>query len=300
MAGPDLRGPPPTLADYQAWVTKVTRVAGGRPAPDNSKPIISIITPTFNAEATLPQTLDSIAAQTYQNLEVIVVDGGSRDGTHKVLEALRDTVSFWISESDEGISDAFNRGIALASGDYIQITNADDWLSPDQMQAVVQTFDENPSAAFVFGNLNLYTADRRFLKRNEGKADYSANHVIEMPHVPHATVCAKHSVYQKVGLFRQDIKIAMDLEWLMRTHMAGLQGVHYNDIVGNMPLGGNSSTRGITLVFDNHAIYTKYGVPWFHRQALLLKGMTRALTKKMLCRVGLSRLVPTLQKANKH
>ena len=89
---------------------------------------ISIITITFNSEEHLEQTIESVAAQTYPSIEYIIVDGGSTDGTLDIIKRHEEDIDRWISEPDDGIADAFNKGIALATGDFVYFLNSDDYL----------------------------------------------------------------------------------------------------------------------------------------------------------------------------
>ena len=129
-----------------------------RPAPK-----VSLVTVTLNARATLARTIESVQRQTFPDLEHVVVDGASSDGTRDLLaEALRPQ-DFWISEPDRGISDALNKGVALARGAYVQFIHADDWLSPDQVERAVETL-ERSGADFVYGDLVFYERDRAGLR----------------------------------------------------------------------------------------------------------------------------------------
>ena len=100
--------------------------------------LISIITVCLNAVETIETTIRSVLQQTYKNVEYIVIDGGSTDGTLQIIEKYRNDISILISEKDEGIYDAMNKGIELARGDYIGIINADDWYEKDAVEHVVQ------------------------------------------------------------------------------------------------------------------------------------------------------------------
>ena len=106
-------------------------------------PKISIITISFNSEKTLEETIKSVVMQDYDNLEYLIIDGGSKDKTLEIVEKYRDKIAVVISEPDEGISDAFNKGIALATGDIIGIINSDDQLLPGALEAITESYDSN-------------------------------------------------------------------------------------------------------------------------------------------------------------
>lgn len=122
-------------------------------------PIISIITITYNSAKTLPHTINSIRSQTYRNVEYIVVDGGSTDGTLDIVEANRDLVSKWVSEPDGGIYDAINKGIAMATGDYVGLLHADDMMADTNvLQSIHRAIDQHRPDA-LYGDLDYIAAD---------------------------------------------------------------------------------------------------------------------------------------------
>src|SRR5688572_5629572 len=98
--------------------------------PEKKLPLVSIITIVYNGEKHLQQTIDSVSRQTYKNIEYIVVDGGSTDGTIDIIKRNQSTISAWKSEKDKGIADGFNKGIKMCKGQIIGLVNSDDWLEP--------------------------------------------------------------------------------------------------------------------------------------------------------------------------
>jgi glycosyltransferase involved in cell wall biosynthesis len=93
-----------------------------------NNPKVSIITPSFNSVKTIEKTILSILSQTYEDIECIIIDGGSTDGTVDIIKKYQDKIHYWVSEKDRGISDAFNKGLVVSSGDYINFQGADDYL----------------------------------------------------------------------------------------------------------------------------------------------------------------------------
>lgn len=122
-----------------------------------TQPSISVIIPVFNAKRTLPDTLQSVWEQTFRAHEVLVIDGGSTDGTIEIIQANRSRISHWISESDRGVYDAINKGIRMATGDWIYVLGSDDVLaSNDVFESVSEHL--NSSVSLVFGsvqNINI-------------------------------------------------------------------------------------------------------------------------------------------------
>ena len=179
---------------------------------------VSIITVCFNSAGTLHHTIDSVLGQSHPDLEYIVVDGASTDGTLDILRDYRDRITRVISEPDEGIYDAMNKGIEACTGDIVGILNSDDFFrSPDTIADVVNAFSENGSADIVFGDIvyvslddlesvTRYYSSKRF-KPWKLRFGY-------MP--PHPGTFVRREAYEKVGLYRLDYRISADYEMFIR------------------------------------------------------------------------------------
>ena len=118
----------------------------------NKLTLVSIITVVYNGEKYLQQTIDSVVNQSYRNIEFIIIDGGSTDGTLDIIKANEESVSKWISEPDEGLYDAMNKGIRLSRGEIIGMINSDDWYELDAVKIMVEAFLNNPTK-------NIFHAD---------------------------------------------------------------------------------------------------------------------------------------------
>lgn len=119
---------------------------------------VSIITVVYNGEKHIEQTINSVLNQSYNNIEYIIVDGGSTDGTLAIIKQYEDKISYWISESDTGIYNAMNKGIKLCTGDYVAFLNADDWYNPDTVQVMVDEIVKS-NVDYVFANVSNYYED---------------------------------------------------------------------------------------------------------------------------------------------
>jgi GT2 family glycosyltransferase len=236
------------------------------------RPRVTLITATFNARRTLEQTIDSIHSQTFTDLEHVVVDGGSDDGTVELLRARLRPQDHWISEPDLGISDAFNKGIALASGNLIQLVNADDWLSPDQVEVAVRGLDST-GADFVFGDVIFYRGGRPDF-RYVGEPNYAKAIRRRMPVLNHATALVRRDAFERIGLFDLRYRCAMDYDWFLRLHLAGGRGVYLPDLVGHMNHDGISNTAYLRTFREVEAIAVAHGR---NRHVARLERLTRAL-----------------------
>ena len=119
---------------------------------DDVKYKVSVITVVYNSVDTIEQTIQSVLNQTYKNIEYIIIDGLSTDGTQKIIEQYLDCIAYFISEKDNGIYDAMNKGIRKASGDIIGIINSDDWYAEDAVENIVDCFKQN-DVGLVYGNI---------------------------------------------------------------------------------------------------------------------------------------------------
>jgi glycosyltransferase involved in cell wall biosynthesis len=242
---------PPILADYR----DIGRRRG--PVAIEDQPRVSVVTVTLNAAATLARTIDSVQGQTFDSIEHVVVDGGSADATLSMLANRLRPTDFWISERDRGISDAFNKGVALARGEMIQFLNADDWLSPDQIERGVAAL-ERTGADFVYGDLIFYEADRPSF-RYLGDPDYARKLPLRMPTLNHPTVVARRAAFERIGLFSPNYHQAMEYDWFLRLHKAGGRGVHDPAILGHMTQEGVSNRQFLRTIDEVRRIAVAHG-----------------------------------------
>jgi glycosyltransferase involved in cell wall biosynthesis len=209
--------------------------------PAGPPPDVSIITVTLNAAATIERTIRSVHRQKGASIEQIFVDGGSTDDTIEIIERLKRRQDYRISERDKGISDAFNKGVALARGRHIQFLNADDWLSDDQIAQALDTLN-TAHADFAFGDLFFYENGIRTF-RYVGEADYRRVIHRRMPVISHPTVLVSSIWFERIGLFDLSFRHAMDYDWFMRLHKAGARGAYSPNIVGHMTHEGVSNRQ---------------------------------------------------------
>ena len=245
----------PTIADYAG--TRRRRFPNGALS---AAPRISLITICLNAEATIGRAVASIHAQRGVDFEHVVVDGGSTDCTLEFVRSALRAGDFLLSEPDRGISDALNKGIALAAGEFIQFVHSDDWLAPEQLATALAAI-EGTSAEFVFGDLRFYERGRPSF-RYFGEPDYAAKIDRRMPNLNHPTVLARRTCFERIGLFDLRYSCAMDYDWFLRLHRAGGRGVYVPTICGNMNYDGVSNRRFVRTMREVAQIAVAHGRPW--------------------------------------
>jgi glycosyltransferase involved in cell wall biosynthesis len=248
-----------------------------RPQPG----LVSVVTVSFNSVRTIGRTIDSVVAQSYPMVEYIVIDGGSTDGTAELLRSREHDIHLWVSEPDRGISDAFNKGIALAAGEYLALVNSDDWLEPRQLAMAVAALGSS-TADFVFGDLMLHVEDDRPSHVFRGDRDYARTIRFSMPHVNHPTVVCRRKVYDTNGMFDTTLRAAMDYEWLLRGYKAGVVGLYVPGIVGHMSMEGISNrdfSLGLREVRDTSV---RYGYPSGLAQLRFLVRLFRGRARRWL------------------
>ena len=204
---------------------------------------ISIITVAFNAAETIEGTLLSVAQQTFRDMEHVVIDGGSSDGTQAVVSSHGDRISRFLSEPDRGIYDAMNKGLALATGDVIGFLNADDTYANENVLSRVAETMERYHLDVLFGDVAFCQRESpdRIVRR------YSSSHFrpdrIAWGWMPaHPALFVKREVFQKAGPFRTDYRIAGDFEFVARAF--GKQSLRYRylpEVLVKMRLGGVST-----------------------------------------------------------
>lgn len=202
---------------------------------------ISIITITYNSAKTLQRALKSVEGQTYADIEHVLVDGASTDGTRELIEAYakKHKNVRWVSEPDEGIYNALNKGIAMATGDVIGFLHSDDVLfAPDSIEHIAAAF-EKEQADVVYGDLQ-YCSGNRVVRHWQSNAFNP--HSLKygwMP--PHPTVYVRHKVYQEVGPYDEWFRISADYDMILRIFGASYKTHYIPEVIVSMEVGGASN-----------------------------------------------------------
>lgn len=202
------------------------------------KPKISIITITYNSGKTLERTIKSVISQNYDNLEYIIVDGGSSDNTLEIVKKYEASIAKWISEPDKGISDAFNKGIRMATGDIVGIINSDDGLMEGALEILSSVYDPN---------IDVYSGKQLIWNEETGTK------VVATPSM-HYTYSGKNSIchpatfvskkaYDKYGVYDVDYRYVMDYDLLLRYDRAGAKFKFVDSVLAFFTTGGVTFTE---------------------------------------------------------
>ncbi len=195
------------------------RLQGSYKKSQENMPLVSIITVCLNSEKTIKQTFDSVFLQDYDNIEYIVIDGKSSDNTLNIIEQHKDKIDYYISEPDKGLYDAMNKGLSLASGDYILILNSDDYYTLDAVSSLI--------AAKNYGACDFVSAQRIFTFSDSTKnylvasIPFNATVYLNNPLV-HETILISAEIYNKFGFYNTDYKIIADWVFIKKLFDAGL------------------------------------------------------------------------------
>lgn len=206
---------------------------------------ISVVTVCRNASSTIENTICTVAAQKHTNLEHIIVDGSSTDGTLNIIHRYKDNFAKWVSEHDHGIYEAMNKGIAMATGDVIGFLNADDIYAHSNVLTNVATVLENSEVQACYGDVVFVRDDLETIVRYYRSREFSPKKLAYGWMPAHPALFLEKELFDKYGCFKTDYRIAADYELI--TRLFGRHRIQYKylpEIFVKMRMGG-ISTRGI-------------------------------------------------------
>lgn len=215
---------------------------------------ITIITVCFNSAKTIERTIKSVVAQNYEDLEYIIIDGGSRDGTLDIIEKYQDKIAICISEPDNGIYDAMNKGLSRIKGDIFAFLNSDDYYADGTLQKVNKYF-ETSNADLVSGNIYLCANETIkkavFDKQNREKMFFETIY-------PHPALFAKKELYIKHGGFDVSYRIAADTDWVMKVCLGGANVLCVEDYFTYFSEDGISFRKRYAALEEQYQVAHKY------------------------------------------
>lgn len=263
-----------------------------------NKPLITIITVCYNAVETIEKTILSVISQTYLNIEYIVIDGGSTDGTIDIINKYEDKITYWISESDKGIYDAMNKGIKLATGEWINFMNCgDSFYSNLTVENVFNQADSNSD--IIYGDTNIILDIGEFIKK--GTVATSQNY---MPFV-HQSSFARTSLMKKYG-FDTKYRICADRNFFFCAFRHNFKFQYIDQVISNYEAEiGISSVNTIDLMYEmgvieglNENLYWQLKFFLFKTQFKIKKYIRKILPSKLVANIRLKRASEFYNKSN--
>ena len=226
-------------------------------------PRISVITITYNSAATIEETIRSVTMQDYPALEYVIIDGGSTDGTLDIVKKYQDKIQVLVSEPDKGISDAFNKGVARASGEIIGIINSDDILLPGALQEVAAHYDPKVD---VYSGLILFW-DENTDETFPSYPDVTFDKLRLQYNVAHPARFVRKDAYQRYGTYRVDLRYMMDIDLLCRFYKQGAKFLLVEKPLAKFRIGGATNDPIYKKKEDYRAFVLSFGgSQWdFHR-----------------------------------
>jgi glycosyltransferase len=205
---------------------------------------ISIITATFNSISSIQDTFNSIDSQDYENIEWIVIDGASIDGTVDFLKSIEHKISKWVSEKDNGIYDALNKGLKLATGEVIGFLHSDDVFANEKIISNIAKLFQEEQIGGVYGDLEYISQNENKNVIRKWKSNrYDSNEINKGWMPPHPTLFLKRDIYEKFGNFDEKMKISADYDFILRIMKSPEIYYHYfPSVITKMKMGGASSS----------------------------------------------------------
>jgi len=238
---------------------------------DNPK--VSIITVVYNGEEFLEETILSVLNQSYENIEYVIIDGGSTDGTVDIIKKYEDKIDYWVSEPDKGIYNAMNKGLQVVNGDYIAILNADDYYVENAIESNIKILRES--------DCDYTIANVQFINGTIIKPIIPLKTRVyqEMPY-PHVSALIANYIYNDVGLFDEDFKIAGDHDMAVRIISKGYKSCYNNTIVAFLEDGGISD--GYKSNYESCRVAIKNGKSIYNAYFIYLKQIFKLFLAKNL------------------
>lgn len=220
-------------------------------------PKISIITPTYNSDKTLQDTLNSVLNQSYNNIEHIIVDGCSKDNTIKILKRYDNDKSKILIEADSGLYDAINKGIKLATGDIVGVLNSDDVFNDyEVISNIAQAFKLEKNLDSIIGDIVFINRNSK-IHRKYSSLNWNPKKFAWGMMPPHPSFYCKKHLFEKLGFYRNDFIIAADYELMMRFLLVNNITYKYLPMVFvKMSLGG-TSTKNLSskIIINKEVLY---------------------------------------------
>ena len=241
----------------------------------SAPPLFTIVTVVRNGSTTLQKCINSIKAQTFQDFEYLIIDGASSDGTIDLIRDNSDVVSFAMSEEDQGLYFAMNKGLKQARGKYVGILNADDIYFPNTLDLVQEAFRKDSNSDVIYGAMSYFN-----------KLDQvHFIHIDELPNrmIFHPTCFVSSETYKRIGEFNTKYQVAADYEFIMRCFKAGEKFLGLKHALAVFSDGGTSARLRLRSILETSEIQARYNSESkFHRYKKLLRMLVATYLRALL------------------
>jgi glycosyltransferase involved in cell wall biosynthesis len=243
--------------------------------PD-SYPLVSIITPSYNQARYLEQTIRSVLDQDYPHLEYLIVDGGSTDGSQEIIHRYADRLAWWVSEPDQGQTDAINKGFGQAKGDVLAWLNSDDTYLPNAVSCAVQYLNSHPNAGMVYGDAHLIDENGAIIGKFPARQTDYTRLRRGYVHIPQQASFFRTDIWRQVAPLDPSFYFAMDYDLWVR--IARVSKLHYcPDTWANFRL----HSTGKSVISDDRCwpemlrVHYRDGGSWF--SPIVFKAIIRSV-----------------------
>jgi glycosyltransferase involved in cell wall biosynthesis len=223
-------------------------------------PRISVVTPSFNQAQFLEQTIRSVLEQDYPNIEYIVIDGGSADGSVEIIRRYADRLAYWVSERDNGQAHAINKGFERATGDILCWINSDDYFLPGVFRQIAVSFAKDESVSLLYGQCLMFDADRGWSELRQPVSPFDPALFRTTMFLDQPSSFWTRDLWLKVGPLDETLHYAFDWDWFIRAAECGsfkhiplpasAYRIHHNHKTGS---GGAARRREIRQIVDRYA-----------------------------------------------
>ena len=244
----------------------------------NIKPLISVITVVLNGEKYLEEAISSIFKQTYDNIEYIIIDGGSTDRSLDIIQKYENIIDLWISEKDSGLYNAMNKGIALSSGDFVGFVGSDDYLYLNTLEKLAKAAQKE-TIDYTVGPVDIIRENGQlkekvlvlpnFLMQNRFIFDMATHHL---------SFYVSRKIINKIGNFDENFNIRSDYDMVISVISKSKKNFNFTDSVGSFREGGVSGSY--SSYFENFNILRKHGISVFKSILNILPSLIKVFIVK--------------------
>lgn len=214
------------------------------------QPRISVVTPSFNQAQFLERTIRSVLEQDYANVEYIIIDGGSTDGSVDIIRRYADRLAYWVSEPDRGQAHAINKGLQRATGEWVAWQNSDDVFFPGAFAQLAQTAKQHPEVDLIIGNMNLIDKDDRLLRDIKYVRPTYRALLAEGMVLTNQAAFWRRSLHDQIGYLDETLDCGFDYEWFLRVLNGHRVAAHVNACWGGLRLHEDTKTSRRQEIFD--------------------------------------------------